>query len=126
MNETGTAVNNATTLDVAAIRAQFPILQQQVNGRPLVYLDNGATGQKPFQVIDAIANYYATINSNVHRGIHTLSNLATEAQERTRRVVREHINARHDHEVIFTSGTTASINLVADCLGHLLLEEGDE
>jgi cysteine desulfurase / selenocysteine lyase len=112
--------------DVATIRAQFPILEQQVNGRPLVYLDNGATGQKPFQVIDAIANYYTTINSNVHRGIHTLSNLATEAQERTRRVVREHINARHDHEVIFTSGTTASINLVADCLGHLLLEEGDE
>jgi cysteine desulfurase / selenocysteine lyase len=112
--------------DIAEIRAQFPILEQQVNGRPLVYLDNGATGQKPFQVIDAIANYYATINSNVHRGIHTLSNLATEAQERTRRVVREHINARHDHEVIFTSGTTASINLVADCLGHLLFEEGDE
>lgn len=120
------AATVATPFDVATIRAQFPILEQQVNGRPLVYLDNGATGQKPFQVIDAIANYYATINSNVHRGIHTLSNLATEAQERTRRVVREHINARHDHEVIFTSGTTASINLVADCLGHLLLEEGDE
>ncbi len=113
-------------LDVTSIRAQFPILHQQVNGRPLVYLDNGATGQKPQQVIDAIANYYSTINSNVHRGIHTLSNLATEAQERTRSVVRLHINARHDHEVIFTSGTTASINLVADSLGHLLLEEGDE
>ncbi|MDQ3101087.1 MAG: cysteine desulfurase [Bacteroidota bacterium] len=113
-------------MDVTSIRAQFPILHQQVNGRPLVYLDNGATGQKPQQVIDAIANYYSTINSNVHRGIHTLSNLATEAQERTRSVVRLHINARHDHEVIFTSGTTASINLVADSLGHLLLEEGDE
>ena len=119
-------MKGAATFDVANIRAQFPILHQQVNGRPLVYLDNGATGQKPQQVIDAIANYYRTINSNVHRGIHTLSNLATEAQERTRSVVRKHLNARHDHEVIFTSGTTASINLVADCLGHLLLEEGDE
>lgn len=119
-------MKDAATLDVAGIRAQFPILHQQVNGRPLVYLDNGATGQKPYQVIDAIANYYATINSNVHRGIHTLSNLATEAQERTRSVVRKHLNARYDHEVIFTSGTTASINMVADSLGHLLLEEGDE
>ena len=121
--KTSTAI---PALDVAAIRAQFPILNQQVNGHPLVYLDNGATGQKPQQVIDAIANYYSTINSNVHRGIHTLSNLATEAQERTRLVVRKHINARHDHEIIFTSGTTASINMVADSLGHLLLEEGDE
>jgi cysteine desulfurase/selenocysteine lyase len=113
-------------LDVAGIRAQFPVLKETVHGKPLVYLDNAATGQKPRRVIDAVGAYYATINANVHRGVHTLSTLATEAQEAAREAVRAHINARHPHEVIFTAGTTASLNLVAASLGQLLLQPGDE
>lgn len=114
------------TLDVEAIRSQFPILKEKVHGKPLVYFDNAATSQKPRRVIKAESTYYATINANVHRGVHTLSNLATEAQEAARETIREHINAAHAHEVIFTSGTTASINLVANSLGGLLLMKGDE
>lgn len=112
--------------DVDEIRAQFPILKELVHGKPLVYFDNAATSQKPRRVIKAESAYYATINSNVHRGVHTLSNLATEAQEAARETIRKHINAQHAHEVIFTSGTTASINLAAQSLGQLLLKEGDE
>ena len=112
--------------DVEEIRAQFPILKELVHGKPLVYFDNAATSQKPRRVIKAESAYYATINSNVHRGVHTLSNLATEAQEAARETIRKHINARHAHEVIFTSGTTASINLAAQSLGQLLLKVGDE
>ncbi|MBS1545968.1 MAG: cysteine desulfurase [Bacteroidetes bacterium] len=112
--------------DVEEIRAQFPILKEQVHGRPLIYFDNAATGQKPQRVIEAVGRYYATINSNVHRGVHTLSNLATEAQEAAREAVRRHINAKHAHEVIFTAGTTASLNLAAHSLGQLLLKPGDE
>lgn len=121
-------VGSATvaSFDTAALRAQFPILRQQVHGRPLVYFDNAASSQKPQQVIDAVSRYYATINANVHRGVHTLSSLATEAQEAARELVRAHINARHAHEVIFTAGTTASINLAAHALGQLLLNEGAE
>jgi len=112
--------------DIAAIRAQFPILKEQVHGRPLVYFDNAATSQKPRRVIKAESAYYATINANVHRGVHTLSTLATEAQEGAREVIRRHINAQHAHELIFTSGTTAAINLAASSLGQLLLQPGDE
>ena len=112
--------------DVQEIRAQFPILKELVHGKPLVYFDNAATSQKPRRVIKAESAYYATINANVHRGVHTLSTKATEAQEAARETIRKHINAKHTHEVIFTSGTTASLNLAAFSLGQLLLKKGDE
>lgn len=112
--------------DVQEIRAQFPILKELVHGKPLVYFDNAATSQKPRRVIKAESAYYATINANVHRGVHTLSTKATEAQEAAREIIRTHINAKHAHEVIFTSGTTASLNLAAFSLGQLLLKKGDE
>ncbi len=112
--------------NVEQIRAQFPILKELVHGKPLVYFDNAATSQKPRRVIKAESAYYATINANVHRGVHTLSTLATEAQEAARETVRAHINAKHAHEVIFTSGTTGSLNLVASSLGQMLLKKGDE
>lgn len=112
--------------DVEEIRAQFPILKELVHGKPLVYFDNAATSQKPRRVIKAESAYYATINANVHRGVHTLSTKATEAQEAAREIIRRHINAKHVHEVIFTSGTTASMNLAAFSLGQLLLKKGDE
>jgi cysteine desulfurase/selenocysteine lyase len=112
--------------DVEEIRAQFPILKELVHGKPLVYFDNAATSQKPRRVIKAESAYYATINANVHRGVHTLSTKATEAQEAAREIIRRHINARHAHEVVFTSGTTASLNLAASSLGQLLLKKGDE
>lgn len=115
-----------TVIDVEEIRAQFPILKELVHGKPLVYFDNAATSQKPRRVIKAESAYYATINANVHRGVHTLSTKATEAQEAARETIRRHINAKHAHEVIFTSGTTASINLAATSLGQLLLKKGDE
>ena len=113
-------------IDVEELRAQFPILKELVHGRPLVYFDNAATSQKPRRVIKAESAYYATINANVHRGVHTLSTKATEAQEAAREIIRKHINAKHAHEVIFTSGTTASLNLAAFSLGQLLLKKGDE
>jgi cysteine desulfurase/selenocysteine lyase len=106
--------------EIAEIRAQFPILKELVHGKPLVYFDNAATSQKPRRVIKAESAYYATINANVHRGVHTLSTKATEAQEAARETIRKHINAKHAHEVIFTSGTTASLNLAAFSLGQLL------
>jgi cysteine desulfurase/selenocysteine lyase len=112
--------------EIAEIRAQFPILKVLVHGKPLVYFDNAATSQKPRRVIKAESAYYATINANVHRGVHTLSTKATEAQEAARETIRKHINAKHAHEVIFTSGTTASLNLAAFSLGQLLLKKGDE
>lgn len=114
------------TFDIAEIRSQFPILKELVHGKPLVYFDNAATSQKPRRVIKAESAYYATINANVHRGVHTLSTKATEAQEAARETIRTHINAKHAHEVIFTSGTTASLNLAASSLGQLLLKKGDE
>lgn len=120
------AVAMEPMFDVAEIRAQFPILKELVHGKPLVYFDNGATSQKPRRVIKAESAYYATINANVHRGVHTLSTKATEAQEAAREAIRNHINAKHAHEVIFTSGTTAGINLAATSLGQLLLKPGDE
>ncbi len=111
--------------DVQKVRADFPILSQKVNGKPLVYFDNGATSQKPQVVIDAISKYYSEINANIHRGVHTLSQLATDAYEVSRNTIQNHLNAKHNHEIIFTSGTTFGINLVANGFASLL-KEGDE
>lgn len=113
-------------LDIIQIRKDFPILHRQVNGKPLIYFDNGATSQKPQQVIDVINRYYQHENSNIHRGIHTLSQEATDAYEKARTTVQQFINAKHHHEVIFTSGTTGSINLVASSFGKKHLQAGDE
>lgn len=112
--------------NIESIRAQFPILQREVNGKPLIYLDNGATSQKPQSVIDAISRYYSSENSNIHRGVHTLSQEATSAYEDVRKNVQRFINAKHDHEIIFTSGTTGGINLVASSFGEKLIRKGDE
>lgn len=114
------------TIDVNAIRQDFPILQTQVYERPLVYLDNAATTQKPRCVVEKIAENYYKENANVHRGVHFLSQVATEAHEAAREEVRKFINAHHSHEVIFTRGTTESINLVASSFGRLKLQPGDE
>ena len=107
-------------------REDFPILEQQVYKKPLVYLDNAATTQKPQVVIDAMKRYYETINSNIHRGVHCLSQQATEEFEKARHCVQQFINAAHDYEVIFTRGATESINLVASCFGRTFIGEGDE
>lgn len=112
-------------LDIQKIRADFPILSQTVNGKPLVYFDNGATSQKPQIVIDAEVKYYQEINANIHRGVHTLSQLATDAYEISRGKVKEHINAKFAHEVLFTSGTTHGINLVTNGFASIL-KPGDE
>nr|WP_315203152.1 cysteine desulfurase [uncultured Flavobacterium sp.] len=112
-------------LDLQKIRADFPILSQKVNGKPLVYFDNGATSQKPKVVIEAIEKYYQEINANIHRGVHTLSQLATDAYEISRAKVQNHINAKFPHEVLFTSGTTFGINLVANGFASIL-KPGDE
>ena len=111
--------------DVQKIRAQFPILSQTVNGKPLVYFDNGATSQKPQVVIDSIVEYYTKYNANIHRGVHTLSQLATDAYEQARFKIQKHFNAKHSYEIIFTSGTTESVNLVANGFASLL-QKGDE
>ena len=103
-------------LDLKSIREQFPILSQNVNGKPLVYLDNAATSQKPISVLQTWENYYKTINANVHRGIHTLSQLATEEMELARKKVQRFINAKHEYEVIFTKGTTEGLNFLAYAL----------
>ena len=115
----------STTLDIAQIRADFPILQRQVNGHPLVYLDNAATSQTPLAVIDAISNYYKHTNANIHRGVHALSQEATDQFEAARQKIQTHFNAAQAHEIIFTSGTTHSINLVANGFASFL-EKGDE
>ena len=107
-------------------RKDFPILDQQVNGYPLVYLDNAATTQKPQAVIDALSQYYLTINSNIHRGVHHLSQVATDRFEEARRAVQQFIHAPHAHEIIFTRGTTESINLIASSFCRRFLKEGDE
>jgi cysteine desulfurase/selenocysteine lyase len=112
-------------LDIKKIRADFPILNQQINGKPLVYLDNAATSQKPQVVIDSIVNYYTTINANIHRGVHTLSQLATDAFEQAREKLQQHFNAKKSYEIIFTAGTTHSINIVATGFTSLL-QKGDE
>ncbi len=119
-------MKTATQIDWKAIRADFPILEEQVNGKPLVYFDNAATSQKPKQVIDALVAYYSRYNSNVHRGVHSLSQQATAAFEATRRKVQQLLNAREEAEIIYTSGTTAAINLVASSWGSLHVQAGDE
>jgi len=113
-------------LDINKIRKDFPILSRTVNGKPLVYFDNGATAQKPQQVIDAISHYYSYQNSNIHRGVHTLSREITIAYEDARKTIQRHLHAKHAHEIIFTKGTTESINLVAHCFGKINISEGDE
>lgn len=114
------------SFDVQKLREQFPILNQSVNGKPLVYLDNAATNQKPLSVINSISSYYETINSNVHRGLHTLSERATEAYEGSREKVREFINANSTNEIVFVRGTTEGVNLAASTFGKANVNEGDE
>lgn len=112
-------------MDIQKIREDFPILKRKVNGKPLVYFDNAATSQTPIQVIDTIADYYKNYNANIHRGVHALSQEATEAYESARRKIQKHFNAAHPHEIIFTSGTTHSINVVSSGYASLL-KKGDE
>ena len=109
--------------DVETIRNDFPILSRSVNGKPLIYFDNAATSQTPQQVIDVIVDYYSNYNSNIHRGVHTLSQEATDKYEGARQIIQKHFNALHSHEIIFTSGTTHSINLVANGFTNLLTKE---
>lgn len=113
------------SLNLQKIRADFPILSRKVNGHPLVYLDNAATSQKPRQVIDSIVDYYSHYNANIHRGVHTLSQEATDAYEAARKKIQEHFNAKEAHEIIFTAGTTHGINLVANGFSEIL-QKGDE
>jgi cysteine desulfurase/selenocysteine lyase len=113
-------------LDIQKIRLEFPILNQQVNGKPLIYFDNAATNQKPKRVIDALSTYYEKYNANIHRGIHTLAEKATRAYEDTRLAMQEFIHAKHVEEIIFTRGVTESVNLVASSYGRAFLKEGDE
>jgi len=113
-------------LDLQAIRQDFPILDQSINGHPLVYLDNAASSQKPIQVIDAVANYYRKDNANVHRGVHRLSQRATDAYEGARDKVRGFVNAKSDKEIIFVRGATEAINLVAQSFVRPQLQVGDE
>ena len=112
--------------DVNRIRKDFPILEEKIYGKPLVYLDNGATTQRPLRVVEKMTEYYLRYNSNVHRGVHYLSNKCTDANEQARETVREFINAESTDEVIFTRGTTESINLVAYTFGEAFIREGDE
>ena len=116
----------SSAFDVERIREDFPVLHQEVNGHPLVYLDNAATSQKPQCVIDALVDYYSTENSNVHRGVHTLSQRATDDYEAARSKVRRFINAAEDHELIYVRGTTEGINLVAQTYGRQNIGAGDE
>ena len=118
--------SNAHSFDVARIREDFPVLHQMVNGKPLVYLDNAATTQKPQAVIDALVRYYSADNSNVHRGVHTLSQRATEDYDSGRSKARQFLNAASDEEIIFVKGTTDGINLVAHSYARQHLGEGDE
>lgn len=113
-------------MDIAKIREDFPILSRTVYGRPLVYFDNGATTQKPRCVVDAITEEYYSVNANVHRGVHFLSQQATELHEAARDTVRRFINARSTNEIVFTRGTTESINLLASSFGEACMKEGDE
>lgn len=112
--------------DVNKIRQDFPILGEKVYGKPLVYLDNGATSQRPYQVIEKMTEYYLKYNSNVHRGVHYLSNVCTDANEETRRIVQRFMRAPSEKEIIFTRGTTESINLIAYSFGEAFIAEGDE
>ena len=115
-----------STYDVYKIREDFPILKTRIRNKPLCYFDNAATTQKPQQVLDIVDNYYTSMNSNIHRGVHYLSNLATDAYEDARKKVKSFINAASEKEIIFTKGTTEGINLVANSFGRKFLKEGDE
>lgn len=115
----------AAPIDVAHVRADFPILQRQINGRPLIYLDNAATTQKPRQVIDALVDYYTNTNANVHRGVHTLSVEATDAYEASRQRIARFVNAQDPDEIVFVRNTTEALNLVAVCWGRANLKPGD-
>jgi cysteine desulfurase/selenocysteine lyase len=126
MNTTSVTDAGATALDIEAIRAEFPVLDQQVRGRQLVYLDNAATTQKPRQVVEEIARYYYEDNANVHRGVHTLSQRATKSFDAVRRKVREFVNAADEREIIFVRGATEAINLVAQSYGRGFIGAGDE
>ncbi|HEY0941863.1 MAG TPA: cysteine desulfurase [Steroidobacter sp.] len=126
MNAAVTAPRSATTLDVAAIRRDFPILHQTVNGKPLVYLDNAASSQRPKSVIEAISRYYEQDHANVHRGVHTLSQRATDAYEGARETIRRFINARDTKEIVFVRGTTEAVNLVAQSFLRTGFQPGDE
>src|SRR5271163_3369373 len=112
--------------DVARVRAEFPILQQTINGRPLVYLDSAASSQRPLAVLRAVEHYETQLHANVHRGVHSLSQWATEAYEASRETVRRFINARSTREIVFVRGTTEAINLVANSWGRGALKPGDE
>jgi len=112
--------------DIDKIRADFPILHQNVNGKPWVYFDNGASAQKPLKVINALSDYYLHFHSNVHRGVHYMSQVATDKFEAARNTVQKFLNAKHSHEIIWTTGTTEGINLVSSCYGKKFIGEGDE
>ncbi|MBW3467266.1 cysteine desulfurase [Arthrospiribacter ruber] len=114
------------SFNIEEIRKLFPVLHQEVNGKPLVYFDNAATTQKPISVIEALSNYYETDNSNIHRGAHTLADRATRYFENTRKILKDFVNAREEEEIIFTKGTTESINLVASTFGRKYIKAGDE
>jgi cysteine desulfurase / selenocysteine lyase len=120
------AVLSSSAINIKEIREQFPVLHQQVNGKPLIYFDNAATNQKPTRVVKALTDYYEGYNANIHRGIHTLAEKATKAYEETRHSMQQFINAKHVEEIIFTRGVTESINLVASSYGRAFLKEGDE
>ena len=119
-------VEEKPMIDIKKVRQDFPILSREVYGKPLVYFDNAASSQKPSKVIDAISHYYEHEHSNIHRGVHHLSAEATEKHEEARKSIQRFINAEHSHEVIFTKGTTDSINLVAYSFGNKFINEGDE
>ncbi|MGB2009366.1 MAG: aminotransferase class V-fold PLP-dependent enzyme, partial [Cycloclasticus pugetii] len=119
------SVENLAAYDVDKIRQDFPVLDQQVRGKPLVYLDNAATSQKPKQVIDSIVNYYENDNANIHRGVHTLSERATLSYENARKTVQQFLNAASEKEIVFTRGATEAINLVANGLAETI-KQGDE
>lgn len=121
-----TIVEGKKTFDVDRIRKDFPVLETSVNGRPLVYLDNAATSQKPRQVIDALSDYYQEYNSNIHRGVHYLSQKATDAYEESRSKIKEFINAAKSEEIVFVRGATEAINLVAQTFGKANIQRGDE
>ena len=126
MNAAVTAVRGTTDFDVAAIRRDFPVLHQSVNGKPLVYLDNAASSQRPKAVIDAISRYYEHDHANVHRGVHTLSQRATDAYEGARETVRRFINAHSSKEIVFVRGTTEAVNLIAQSFARPGITPGDE
>jgi cysteine desulfurase/selenocysteine lyase len=126
MTSTKVISEEKIAFDINNIRNDFPILSRKVNGKPLIYLDSGATAQKPKQVIDAIEKYYSEQNANIHRAVHRLSQDITTIYENARTTVQKHINAKHVHEIIFTHGTTESINLVATTFGKKFVNAGDE